>query len=125
MKKLLLLAALLALVAPSATSAHGGKEYKTRVVLKEVNTTPKAKRGTHYFHGKVKSRKGACVRFRSLVLVNNGKQTGNEGMTDAEGRFSIEVQAFPPGDWKVFAPAVSGGNGLTCRGDRSKPYVNG
>jgi hypothetical protein len=123
MKKLLMITAVLALIAPAAASSQRTKTYKTEVVLKNVNNVPKAKRGTNYFHGKVKSDKPACARTREVILERDGSATGLSDETDEKGRFDIQIELFIPGTYKVLAPAFELQSGDTCKQDRSKPFV--
>ena len=101
--------------------ARGGRTFRTEVVFRKI-TPPLAKRGTHYFKGVVKSRKKACRNFRPLDLLRDGSVVTSDA-SDGDARFKIEILAFSPGKYRVSAPVYSGGNGITCRADKSRAYI--
>ena len=123
MKRVLLIATILALIAPVATSQAelGVKKIETKVILKKVDQNAKSKRGTWYFHGRYESKKPACERERYVEVERDGISVSND-VTDEKGRFSVPVNAFSPGTYKVYAAPLEEPN-FTCKADRSKPYV--
>lgn len=101
--------------------APSAKTFKTTVKLNKV--VPPAKRGTAYFKGVVRSKRGSCEKFRGVELQRDGGSVGPADTTDEKGKFEIEVLSFPPGTYKVYAPVLSGGDGITCKADHSTSFV--
>jgi hypothetical protein len=100
--------------------SSSAKTFKTEVVLKDANMTPKAKRGLLYFHGKVKSKKPGCERVRYVEVERDGISVSNNNADD-RGRFSIPGPSSP-GSYRVYAAPLEDEN-FTCKPDRSKPHV--
>jgi hypothetical protein len=103
-------------------SKRAGQTFETKVIFKKVVPPLRAKRGVHYFKGVVKSDKRVCRNFRPLELRRDGNLVTSDS-SDGDAKFKIEIQAFVPGEYRVVAPVYSGGAGITCKADKSKPYV--
>ena len=128
MKKLVLLIALALLLLDVGVATGGSTpKYPTKLKIAKVNTT--AKRGVHYFHGRVRSEKRACIRSRSILMYRKNEGGGasflGESTSDSDGKWTFEIQLFPPGEYfaKTGVVGHGGEHSFVCKAAKSNTYT--
>ena len=113
------LVAILAVGLVGAGSAAAGKKFKTQVSIDRVD--PVADPAKAEYKGKVKSKKGKCLKGRKITLVHNSSPpfTIGETETDDDGNWTI-TGYFPqdPSDDKLTVTVSKKGK---CKGN-SRDY---
>src|SRR4051794_27874398 len=123
---MLLIVVLACAVTTAGALGHGTKRFGSTVKITAVTETPK--RGTHYFHGVVKSKKKGCYKARGVSLYSEEGPGGESDpaattTTNPEGKWTVPVLAFYPGDWYAKVEKVNVGT-YVCKADTSNTYVN-
>lgn len=120
---MLAIVALALIVVVAGASGHGVTKYASKVKITAVNTTPK--RGTHYFHGVVKSEKKACYQQRLVNLYRDdggGPLLVDHITTNNRGKWTYPIDVFPSGAYYARVSVITTPS-YVCKGDKSNTYV--
>ena len=115
------------LAAPA--DAGGPKKFSAELSIR-IDSNPRASqaRGTVPYVGKLRSQKRACENGREVTLwrITEGseiKQSQGSSITNGAGKWAVDSQVNPDGEYFATTPKITLLNGNICKRARSESII--